>query len=119
MTGTVLPFFHYLGTRSARALYAFLRNWYEGGAVLFEEHLFSTLRRFDRVLALRITVRYFFTPLYNDRTFIGYVLGVIFRSIRIMIACVIYSFVIFAYILVAFIWFAFPLFGVYKIITSL
>lgn len=117
--GIALPFFQYLGMRAARALAGFVRNWYEGGAFFFEEHLFSTLTQLDRTLALRVTLRYFFTPLYNDRTVIGYILGVIFRSMRVAMASVVYFVLIALYVVLAFVWFAVPPFIIYKIFTTL
>jgi hypothetical protein len=48
------------------------------------------LSRVDYYLAWKITFKHIFQPLYRDYTFLGYVLGFIFRSIRLFIASVIY-----------------------------
>ncbi len=80
----------------------FLRHWYVKSARMYTDYVFGLLRRMDRTLAWRITLKYLFRPLYGDYSFIGRVLGFIFRLFRLIVGGVIYLFVfavaIFAYL---------------------
>ena len=72
----------------------FFRHWYAGGFFFFSHQLINFLERLDRFFALKINLRHLFRPLYQQYTFIGYVLGFIFRGIRIIVAGFIYGLVI-------------------------
>src|SRR3989344_697158 len=84
----------YLVTRLFTVIGRALGHWYGDGFVAIIAWLVNTLEKFDQRLALRVTVRYFFKPLYQDYTAVGYVFGFIFRSIRILLAILIYAVVI-------------------------
>ncbi len=99
----------YLVARFFYRIFDFFHHWYVHGlrailhgGVNFFEHL-------DRVIALRMTVRYFFEPLYKDYTFVGRILGVIFRSVRICIGLAVYAFFGFFLLLLCLAWVAFPI----------
>lgn len=72
------------------------------------------LEKFDRSLALRITLKNLFTPLYQDRTPVGYILGFIFRVLRVVVGAVIYFVVIVAGIAIYVIWAAIPIYVIVK-----
>lgn len=82
----------YLANRLFFRLSDFFHHWYIDGSRAIAHGSVSFLERVDRVIAFRITLRYFFQPLYKDFTFIGRILGVIFRSIRLAIGLVLYMF---------------------------
>ena len=63
----------------------------------------------DRKLAWKVTLKNLFQPLYKDYTPVGYVLGFIFRSIRVIIASFIYVILFFVAVFVYFIWVATPI----------
>ena len=94
----------------------FFHHWYVDGSKYLVRQFIYILESFDETLAIGITARHFFEPLYKDYSAIGRILGVIFRSIRILIGFVIYLLLgaIFALILLA--WVATPallvLFGI-------
>lgn len=111
--------FHYFIIRIERSFIGFLRNWYEGGFYAFMKFLFFAMERVDKVFALRITMRYFFTPLYNDRTILGYILGVLLRSCRILISLPIYGGVGFIILILMFVWMILPVFIGYHVIRLL
>ena len=58
----------------------------------------------DRSLALRVTLHHMFEPLYQDRSVVGYVLGFMFRSIRVIIAFLIYWAIAFIFVIAYIIW---------------
>ena len=99
----------YLAKRAAFRLYEFFHHWY-GDASRFMGHAFiSSLERMDKTFAVRITLRYFFEPLYKDYTVVGRILGVIFRSIRIILGTAVYLVATLLFVAVYAIWLALPL----------
>ena len=76
------------------------------------------LRDWDRFFALKITIRHWLQPLYQDRTIIGYILGPIFRTGRIIVATSVYLLVAALATLLYFIWLIIPPYVVYKILTG-
>jgi hypothetical protein len=77
------------------------------------------MRRIDTVFALKITVRNFFVPLYNDRTILGYILGVVLRSARVIVSVPIYVGVWMICVGCALVWMSIPPFLIYKMIVSI
>jgi len=69
----------------------FLRRWYVDGFYFFARIFMRTLMYFDRTLALRVNIKNIFKPMYQDRSVIGYALGFILRSIRTVIAVLLYA----------------------------
>lgn len=99
----------YLVNRFFFRLSDFFHHWYIDGSRAIAHGSVSMLERIDRVIALRITLRYFFQPLYKDFTIIGRILGVCFRSVRVVIGIVIYG-ALMALLLVSYLlWIAIPL----------
>lgn len=84
----------YLVRQFAVRIADFLRHWYVGGFLRAMHWTLLFLERLDRTLALRVTLRYFFRPLYQDYTFVGYAFGFIFRVFRALVAFIIYAAVI-------------------------
>ena len=76
------------------------------------------LEELDRVFALQVNLRYIFHPLYQDRTVIGYILGFIFRSLRIVVGFVIYVIVAIFFVALYLVWLAIPLYIIYQIIVA-
>lgn len=73
-------------------------------------HMFLSLfERVDRVVALRMTAKYIFHPLYKDYSVVGRVVGFIFRTLRIIIGVVVYAVLGIACLGVYAAWVALPL----------
>ena len=81
----------YLLHRFFYRIFDFFRHWYVDGSRVIAHTFISTLERIDRSLAVKITLQHFFEPLYKDYSIIGRILGVFFRSIRILIGGVAYA----------------------------
>lgn len=81
----------YLLNRFFFRLTDFFYHWYASGSRWFGHRYIGTLEHLDRSLALRITVRMFFRPLYGDYSIIGRILGIIFRMFRIAFAIILYA----------------------------
>ena len=80
----------YLVERLFYRVFEFLRHWYVSGSRYLIHSFLSFLEGLDRTIALRITLRHFFEPLYKDYTILGHILGIIFRTGRVIIGSVIY-----------------------------
>lgn len=69
----------------------FVYDWYVGGFRVIGGTLVSVLESLDRTWAFRITLRNLFKPLYQDQSFLGVMLGFIFRLGRLLCAGCIYA----------------------------
>jgi hypothetical protein len=98
----------YLLNRFIFRLSDFAHHWYLDGSRRFAHAFISFLENLDHALALRITFYYFWRPLYGDYTIIGHIMGVIFRSFRILIALCVYAVVSVIALLLYLIWLAIP-----------
>jgi len=80
----------YLVYRFLYRISQFFHDWYVHGSRNAAHLFISLLERLDRVFAVKITLLYFFRPLYGDYTIVGRILGIIFRSFRIAIGLATY-----------------------------
>ncbi len=109
----------YLLNQLLRHIVDFIRHWYVDGFFQAVDWTLDILERLDRRFALRITVKYWFQPLYQDYTLIGFAWGFIFRTVRIVIAVVVYLILIVCALALFLAWAAIPLGVLYKIFTNL
>lgn len=68
----------------------------------------AALTKADQRFALAITLRHFFEPLYKDYSIIGRILGIVFRSVRVLIGGACYLILALAFAAVYLIWLAIP-----------
>jgi hypothetical protein len=109
----------YIFTRLGMRLLDFFRHWYVDGFFKAVHLTLNFLERMDHRFALRITFKNWLQPLYQDYSFIGYLWGFVFRTIRILVGLVVYMlFVAFALGLFA-IWAAIPLYVIYQVVFNL
>jgi len=94
----------YLTIRFVYRFQEFMKHWYVGGFMAISRQAVSLLEQLDRTFALQVTLRYIFEPLYQDRTVLGHILGFIFRSVRILLALVIYVVVLAVFTIIYFAW---------------
>lgn len=94
----------YLLNRFFYRLADFARHWYINSFYIFSHSAISLLRLLDKRFALAINSRLWFKPLYQDYTIIGYILGFLFRTLRIGVAAVLYSLVIIFFLVGYLIW---------------
>lgn len=97
----------------------FWQHWYIGSFKIAGHILFSLLEKIDRRIALKITLKNFFQPLYQDRSIIGYLLGFIFRTIRLFFGGIIYLFIIILVLSIYLFWLVIPLLIIFKIIEDI
>jgi hypothetical protein len=98
----------YLARRMLYRVVDFFHHWYVDGSQSLVHRFVGILESMDETLAIAITARHFFEPLYKDYTIIGRILGVIFRSIRIFIGLIVYTFVGAIFVIIYAAWVAIP-----------
>jgi len=109
----------YLASRFTRCVFEFLEHWYWGSFRAAGGKFIDLLKDWDRFFALKITLRHWLQPLYQDRTFIGYILGPIFRTGRIALALVVYLTLTALAGLLYLLWLLIPPYIIYKIIAGI
>ncbi|MDP3947111.1 MAG: hypothetical protein Q8Q41_00250 [bacterium] len=108
----------YIGWRTLHRFAEFFRHWYVVSFYLIGRYLISFLERLDRTLAFRITLKYLFQPLYQDYTVIGYILGFIFRSFRLVVGGAIYAVVILVALGLYLAWLLIPVYIISRIVLG-
>ncbi len=86
----------------------FFHHWYVHGSRGIAHYFISLLESVDRTMAFKITLRYFFQPLYKDYSVVGRVLGIFFRSGRILIGLIIYLALGFLFLAFYLLWISIP-----------
>lgn len=109
--------FVYLVNRFFYRLKEFLRHWYGSSFYIISHKTINLLERLDRFFALRISVRYWLRPLYQDYTMIGYIMGFLFRSVRILAGSIFYFLIIAAAAAVYLVWAAIPVYIIFRAIN--
>lgn len=79
----------------------------------------GVLTGLDGTFAVILTVRHLFEPLYQDRTFIGYILGFIFRVLRVALGLLIYLIVVAVALVLYISWSLVPVFSLYKVFEGI
>jgi hypothetical protein len=109
----------YLARRLLYRFLDFFHHWYIDGSRAFGRSFMATLTAADRSFAVAITLRHFFEPLYRDYSIIGRILGVVFRSARVVIGGVCYFFLALAFALAYVIWLAIPAIIIFYVAKNL
>jgi len=108
----------YITTRFVYKLVEFFRDWYIGFFFLLSRlasHVFGIL---DRSLALRVNLHHFFEPLYQDRTILGYVLGFVFRLVRLLAGLGFYLALAIVFVLIYITWCLIPFYLIYETLVA-
>lgn len=105
----------YLAERFVFRIAEFFRRWYLLALKGIFRATMRCLSSLDRRFALKITLLHFFTPLYGDESFMGRVLGVVFRSMRIAVALALYLSVLLAAVVAYLVWASIPVYLVAKV----
>lgn len=108
----------YLAHQAIYRLQQFFVHWYGHGYFIIGGLTINALERLDRIFALKITWRYFGQPLFKDYTYMGYFLGFIFRSARILISVIVYALVVAVFAAIYILWSLIPPLLILKIING-
>ena len=99
--------------------FEFFRHWYIEGARRWYAGFLFILSRGEKVFALRANLFFLFSPLYQERNVIGFLLGFFVRLIRIIGGGLYYILSALFFIGTYILWAALPLVCIYKGITLL
>lgn len=103
----------YLLQRFFYRIVDFFHHWYVDGSREIGRRFIGALENADRSLAIKITIRYFFQPLYKDYSLVGRVLGIIFRTGRILIGFAVYVTILALFALFYLAWLAVPALAIF------
>lgn len=109
----------YAGQRFFYRIWQFLAHWYAHGFLIVGGRTISALEYFDQIVALRITLRFFWQPLYRDYSVIGYFIGIPARAGRVFIGVVTYAIVFAIAAGVYLAWAAIPLYLLFNALQPL
>ena len=109
----------YIAVRFAERFLGFFDHWYRGGTRFFWTRTMGVFSALDGTFAVALTVRHLFEPLYQDRTFIGYVLGFIFRVLRVALGLLTYLIVAVVALALYIGWTLLPAFSMYKVFEGI
>lgn len=109
--------FSFVAIRGITALRRFFYHWYILAWHYYWGSVAGFIAVFDRTIALRVTARYLFRPLYQDYSLFGYLFGVCARMIRLLIGLVVYGVIMVSAIVLYSLWFFLPLYCIMRIIV--
>jgi hypothetical protein len=98
----------YLARRFFYHFVDFFHHWYVDGSRAIGRRFMATLTVADQSFAVAITLRHFFEPLYKDYSIIGRMLGIVFRSVRVLIGGVFYLILSLLFAAAYLVWLAIP-----------
>lgn len=96
----------YIVHRAVFRVADFIRHWYVDASKYIFHSFVDTLERSDERFAVKVTLRHFFEPLYGDYSFVGRILGIIFRAFRIIIGFIAHGIITIFFLSVYIIWIA-------------
>ncbi|MCS6789208.1 MAG: hypothetical protein NZ484_01405 [Patescibacteria group bacterium] len=99
----------YLINRFLFRLYKFLYNWYIKGVRWIFHYYISILESLDYYFAVKTNIIHFFEPLYKDYSIMGRLLGIFFRSFRIVVGSLVYLFISLLFLVFLLIWILVPI----------
>lgn len=108
----------YILNRYVFRIYYFLYHWYVRGFRKASNWTINYLEKMDYKFALRVNVQNLFQPLFQDYSIIGHILGFVSRSIRIVVASIVYAVFIVLCVALFVAWSILPIFALYKIIIN-
>lgn len=102
-----------------QSFFGFFTDWYLKAPKAYAKKVQASFKSWERTWALEITVRNWLTPLYQDYTPVGYLVGVGARTVRIFLALTFYLFFFIFALLGLLVWFLFPLFLLGMVLLNL
>lgn len=100
----------YLVGRLFYRIFDFFHHWYVDGSRAYAHWVVNFFEQMEQTFALKVTIQYFFHPLYKDYTIVGRILGIIFRTGRIVVASILYLFFAAAFSALYLLWILIPIF---------
>ncbi len=107
----------YLVQRLVYRIVEFFHCWYVRSTKFYWHRVVMRLEQIDHYLAWRITLKHLFEPLYGDYSILGYILGFIFRTLRLFTASIVYAVIFFIAIALYVLWLLIPPFLILQTIA--
>lgn len=98
----------YLAHRFFYRIFDFFYHWYYSGSRAIAHKFMTTIADIDKSIAIKVTLQHFFEPLYKDYSIIGRILGVVFRTGRILIGLLIYIVMTIIFLALFLVWIVIP-----------
>jgi hypothetical protein len=108
----------YLLSRLFFRISDFFHHWYVDGSRALLHHFVSFFESLDQTFALRVTLRYFWKPLYGDYSIVGHIFGFFFRSARLILGGIIYLFCAVIMLAIYLVWLILPFLVLFLIYRS-
>lgn len=118
VTINVIMIFIYLLKNLFLSVFLFFRHWYWDGFQFIYGKALGIIRALEKRLAIRINFRFLFKPLYQEYNIYGYVLGFLFRALRIITGGIGYLLIMAAAAAIYALWAALPAFALYMVINA-
>lgn len=99
----------------ASSILFFFKHWYLDGFFAVVRAVSRTLGSLEKSLALKVNLYFFFEPLYQERNIYGYVIGFLYRSLKLLLGGVLYAVIVLAGVAAYLIWAAIPAYIIYRI----
>jgi hypothetical protein len=109
----------YLIQRFFYVILDFFHHWYVDGSRAIGNKFMVTLEATDQSFAVKITLRHFFEPLYKDYSVVGRVLGIVFRTGRVLIGGILYVVITLCFAVVYLVWLAIPAAILFYVVTGI
>ncbi len=109
----------YLARRFLYRFVDFFHHWYVDGSRAIGRHFMTTITAADQSFAVAITLRHFFEPLYKDYSPVGRIMGVVFRTFRVIIGGAAYLVISLIYALVYLAWLSIPAIIIFYVAKNL
>lgn len=94
----------------------FFVHWYWHGALFAYGTVRKMLRWLDHVFGLRVNARFLFHPLYQERNVTGYLLGFIFRSLRLILGVLVGAVLCVCAVVVFVLWVGIPVYILVRVV---
>ena len=109
----------YLARRFLYRFVDFFHHWYVDGSRAIWRHFMTSITAADQSFAVAITLRHFFEPLYKDYSPVGRIMGVVFRTFRVIIGGAAYLVISLIYALVYLAWLSIPAIIIFYVAKNL
>lgn len=102
-----------------KSLYDFLYFWYFKGSLDFWRRELDFIKSTERDMGLVLNLKLITQPIFGDYTYMGRIIGPIFRLFRVLSSVIILLISCLAIIVAYFIWIALPLVVFYMIFSNI
>lgn len=109
----------YLAQRFFYRIGEFFHHWYVDGSRAIGRKFMLALSIADQSFAIKVTLHHFFEPLYKDYSAIGRIMGVVFRTGRILLGGIVYVLIAAFFAAVYVVWLAIPIAILWYIVTGI